>query len=69
MTSREFRYHRNKNIRDYFDWSIPTKIPVNQRICENEGCSHYATVKCELDYQNEETKECTEQVEDKCSEC
>lgn len=67
MTGREFRYHRNKKkIRADLDWSIQKKTHPNQRICENEGCSHYATVKCELDYQDEKTNEWKVQTEWLC---
>lgn len=50
MTRREFRYHKyKKQSKANLNWE--------ERICENEGCSHYATVKCELDCQDKETGE------------
>lgn len=69
MTSREYRYHkRKKEHRNNLDWDIPIKRTPNSKICEDEGCSHYATVKCMLDYQDEETGEWKEQVEWLCCE-
>jgi len=44
------------------------RMGSNQRVCENEGCSHYATVKCELDYQDEITNEWKVQTEWLCCE-
>lgn len=66
MTKREFRYHRHKKY--LLDWFVPA-LPrsPNDRICENEGCSHFATVQCELDYFNEETKEWEVQTEWLCT--
>lgn len=65
MTSREFKYHRYKKQQRFdFNWDIPT----NKRICENEGCSHYASVKCELDYQDQDTEEWKTQTEWFCCE-
>lgn len=70
MTRREFKYHQHKKQlkHRYFDWDIPEKRSPNDRICENEGCSHRATVKCVLDYHDEETNEWKEDVEWLCYE-
>lgn len=70
MTKREFRYHKLKKERkyDFLNWDIPIKRSPNDRICENEGCSHYAQVKCVLDYQDEDTGEWKEDVEWLCCE-
>ncbi len=68
MTSREFRYHINKKQqRVYLDWDIPKEKNPDRRICENEACSHYATVMCELDYQDEKTGKWEIQTEWLCS--
>ncbi len=67
MTKREFKYHSyKKDQRFSLYWDTPAKKDPNQRICENEGCSHYATVKCELDYQDEKTDEWKVQTEWLC---
>lgn len=69
MTSREFKYHRRKKQQRYIDnmdWDIPIKRTPNDRICEDEGCSHFASVKCELDYQDEVTGEWKIQTEWLC---
>jgi len=71
MTKREFRYHqwrRNfKFLNSIIDWNMPEKINPNARICEDEGCFHFATIECELDYQDEITNEWKVQAEWLCS--
>lgn len=68
MKSREFRYHRYKKQHKHalLDWDIPVKRSPNDTVCEDEGCSHAATVKCLLDYQDE-NGEWKEQVEWLCT--
>lgn len=70
MTSREYRYHRyKKQHRNWLlDWDIPLKKSPNDRICEDERCSHYATTKCVLDYQDEISGEWKEEVIWLCAE-
>lgn len=67
MTSREYWYHKRKKQR-WLDWDIPDRRNPNARICEDESCSHFATVECRLDYFNEETDEWEEQIEWLCTE-
>lgn len=71
MTKREFRYHQWKRnlafLNDIIDWDMPETINPNAKICEYEGCSHFATVECELDYQDETTNEWKVQTEWLCS--
>jgi len=71
MTKREFKYHKFKKhqrfLNDFIDWDIPVNRNPNDPICEEEGCSHDATVKCVLDYLDEETNEWKEQVEWFCT--
>lgn len=70
MTKREFKYHELKKYIKFLDrlcdWDIPEKRHPNSRICEDEGCSHYAAVKCDLDYQDEKTNEWKTQTEWLC---
>jgi len=70
MTKRELKYHRRKRdikfLTSLTDWDIPIKRDPNSTICEDEGCSHFATVKCDLDYQDEKTNEWKVQTEWLC---
>lgn len=50
MTNRERKYHRWKKQekRDFINWEFPAKRNPNDQICEDESCSHFATVRCVL---------------------
>ena len=70
MTKREFIYHRNKKNRKWLerfnDFDVPPTLDPNGSICEDEGCSHQAVVKCVLDYWDENTQEWKEDFEWLC---
>lgn len=51
---------------DFLNWDIPEKKNPNDQICEDEGCSNFARVKCVLDYVDEKTQEWKEEVEWLC---
>lgn len=56
MTSREFKYHNRKKWK-FINWDNLPEQEKHDHICEHEECSHFATVKCQLDFFNEETNE------------